>query len=140
MANFDSSAQARPIPKLVYLKRPRKLPIMKNRNILLVLALIVSSTSIHAQKSKTYTLASPDGNTSVRIEAGAKLKWSVTHNGQPVIAPSSMSLQLQDGTALGDNAKISSAPVRKINTTFQTRWESTWWWHGEKGIRGLLAP
>jgi alpha-glucosidase len=73
----------------------------------------------HAQKSSTFTLESPNGNISVKVEAGAKLSWSVTHKGQRVVEPSTFSLQLLDGTVLGNNVKITSDQMQKINTSFK---------------------
>jgi alpha-glucosidase len=67
-----------------------------------------------AQKRKTYELKSPDGNISVKVEVGNKLQWSVQHKGQQIIAPSAISLQL-DNAELGDSAAIISASVKKIN-------------------------
>lgn len=71
-----------------------------------------------AQKSKIFTLESPNGNISIKVEAGEKLSWSVAHKGQQVIEPSNFSLQLLDGSVLGANAKITSAPYHEVNTSF----------------------
>ena len=71
-----------------------------------------------AQKSKIYDVKSPDGSISVRIEAGAKMLWSVIYKGEQIIVPSSLSLILQSGEILGDNAKISSAKTVAVNTKF----------------------
>ncbi|HTJ50853.1 MAG TPA: glycoside hydrolase family 97 protein [Cyclobacteriaceae bacterium] len=87
-------------------------------NRYLILLLLSLPFVVQGQTSKVYVLKSPDGNISIQIEAGAKLSWSVTHKGQQLIAPSTFSLQLLDGTVLGDNAKIISAPTQKVNTSF----------------------
>jgi alpha-glucosidase len=81
---------------------------------LLSICLLVPAL-VSAQKAKTYEIKSPDGNISVQVEAGSKLQWSVRHKGTPIIAPSSISLQLADGAALGDNATLISAPTKKVN-------------------------
>ena len=70
-----------------------------------------------AQKNKTYQLLSPDGNVVLKIEAGNKLEWSVMFKTQPVISPSTLSLQLQTGEVLGNKAAIISAKTEKVNTT-----------------------
>ncbi len=67
-----------------------------------------------AQKVKSYELKSQDGAIALKVEAGSKLQWSVQYKGAPVIAPSAISLQLENG-ALGDNAAITSAPTKKVN-------------------------
>jgi alpha-glucosidase len=51
----------------------------------------------------------------MKVEAGAKLRWSVRLRGEQVIAPSTMSLILEGGDTLGDNAKIISADRGKIS-------------------------
>jgi alpha-glucosidase len=52
----------------------------------------------------------------VHIEVGAKLQWSVQQAGQQIIAPSTISLQLEGGEVLGDNAKIKSSDKEKISS------------------------
>lgn len=76
---------------------------------------ILLSTLISAQKAKNYEVKSPDGNLSLKVEAGNKLQWSVQHKGQQMIAPSAISLQLADNSVLGDKAAINSAPTKKVN-------------------------
>jgi alpha-glucosidase len=86
---------------------------MKKRFAHLVCICLLPSLLL-AQKGKTYELKSQDGNISVKIEAGSKLQWSVQHKGDQIIAPSTISMQL-DNVVLGDNAAISSAPAKKVN-------------------------
>jgi alpha-glucosidase len=81
----------------------------------LMVVLLMSHAILFAQKSKIFEMNSPDGNISLSIEAGTKLLWSVKHNGQQMIAPSAISIQLQGGEILGDNAKIISSPAVKVN-------------------------
>ena len=77
---------------------------------------LLPSALLFAQKEKTYELKSPDGNISVKVEAGNKLQWSVQQKGQQIIAASAISIQLEQGV-LGDHASVISAPVKKINDT-----------------------
>ena len=69
-------------------------------------------------QSKQYKLTSPDGAISVRVEVGKKLTWSTLKGDQVVIAPSTISLQLGDGTVVGDNAKVTGDKVEKIDRQF----------------------
>ena len=66
-------------------------------------------------QSKTFDLKSPDGKIAIKIEAGQRLAWSVTHDGQSVIEPSPFSLTLEDGTVLGNNVRVTSTPKRSVN-------------------------
>lgn len=73
---------------------------------------------VNAQKAKVYEVTSPNGAVLVKVEAGAKLQWSVQHKGQQLIMPSAISMLLQDGEVLGDHAKVSSAKPASVNTQF----------------------
>jgi alpha-glucosidase len=65
---------------------------------------VLSAFELNAQKN--FTFSSPDGNLQLKVGAGKKLQWSVTHQSQTIIAPSSISLTLQTGEVLGDHPKI----------------------------------
>lgn len=92
--------------------------MLKIKNCLL-LVVILCSTLLYAQKNKSYEIKSPDGKIVVQISAGEKLQWSANHDGQPIIIPSVISLQLKD-KVLGDNVKISSAKTINVATQFNT--------------------
>jgi len=87
---------------------------MRKKILQPVLILFISSL-VHAQKSKSFNITSPDGNIQLKVGAGSKLQWSVTHQSQGIIAPSSISLKLQSGEVLGDNAQITSSKNEKVN-------------------------
>jgi alpha-glucosidase len=78
------------------------------------------SSSILSAESKDFEVKSPDGAVIVKVETGAKLEWSVQIKGQQIIAPSAISMQLEGGDVLGDNAKIISSNTEKINTVINT--------------------
>ena len=82
----------------------------------LIIVILLISSILTAQKKNEFEVKSPDGAMSVKIEAGAKLEWSVQESGEQIIAPSAISLSLEDGEVLGDNAKIYILQPEKINT------------------------
>jgi len=84
----------------------------------LFVLLFYFSTVLIAQNKNEFEIKSPDGVISVNVKAGAKLLWSVQHKEQLIIVPSSISLQLEDGEVLGDNAKIVSSNSESINKKF----------------------
>ena len=88
---------------------------MRTKLIGLIVVLLISSTILNAQKSKSFELKSPDNKIALKLEIGAKMLWSVQHDGQQVITPSAISMQLGNGEILGDNAKISSSKTEKID-------------------------
>jgi alpha-glucosidase len=85
---------------------------------LLPFSLLLFTLSASAQKAKTYTLASPDGANVITIEAGSKLRWSVSNRRRLVVAPSPISLQLTTGETLGKNPLVTSSKGDEIATTF----------------------
>ena len=88
---------------------------MKNRFIGLIAMLLLSFTILSAQKNKSFEIKSLDSKITLDVEAGAKLQWSVKYNGQQIISPSSISLQLESGESLGDNVKVLSSKTDKSN-------------------------
>src|SRR4051794_1042763 len=85
------------------------------KKITLTFLIVSISTILYAQKNKSFTLSSPDGNIHLVVNADAKLQWSVTYQSQTIISPSQIALHLQKGEVLGDNAKITSSKNEKIN-------------------------
>jgi alpha-glucosidase len=90
---------------------------MKTKTILL-LAFLLGSLMLNAQRTKNYELKSPDGTIILKVEPGTKLQWSVQHKGQQIIVPSSVSILLETGEILGDNADVISAKEESINDQF----------------------
>ncbi len=88
---------------------------MKTKHFQLLYLLLVSPLMIFAQTNQDLKIKSPDGNIIVQIDAGEKLQWSVRHKGQQILAPSSISLQLEEGETLGKNAIIQSSEKEEIH-------------------------
>jgi len=88
---------------------------MKTKRFQLLYLLLVSPLMIYAQTNQDFKIKSPDGNIIVQIDAGGKLQWSVRHKGQLILAPSSISLQLEGGETLGKNAIIQSSEREEIH-------------------------
>jgi alpha-glucosidase len=91
--------------------------MMKTKIVGLVL-LLLCPILIKAQKSKIYEIKSPNGSIILKVETGGKLQWSVQHKGQQLIASSPVSLTLQTGEILGDNAKVISAKPVRVDSEF----------------------
>jgi len=81
----------------------------------LFVVLLMFSMQLNAQKSKVFEIKSPDNKITLKLEVGAKMLWSVQHERQQIIAPSAISLQLESGEILGENAKINSSKTEKID-------------------------
>lgn len=91
--------------------------ILKFQLVFLAVALIFMP-SLNAQKKKPLEILSPGGSVLLRIETAPGLQWSVFHKGQEIIAPSPISMTLQNGEVLGENARIAGQKTEKINTSF----------------------
>ena len=83
------------------------------------LLLSLATTSV-GQKTKAFTLKSPNGKVMVTVTAADNLSWSVVHEENTVIAPSRISLHLQSGEILGEKPIVRSATTTTVNTTFAT--------------------
>lgn len=71
--------------------------------------------------TKQHTLTSPNGKLSAVVESGENLQWSLSYDGQQLIAPSAISMTLADGTVYGGAAKVSRETRRSVNRTIQTQ-------------------
>lgn len=71
-------------------------------------------SSFNSISAKEYRLQSPSGKIAANIDSGDNLSFSVCCNGKEVLAKSSVSMTLSDGTVWGEKAKITKA-VRKSN-------------------------
>jgi len=94
---------------------------MKNSRYYLSILLILFislSYRLLGQKNDRYVVASPDGSIELLVETSDHLQWSVRDNGQQIIAPSPISLQLSDGTRLGERVKVRSAPIGAVESSF----------------------
>lgn len=74
--------------------------------------------SLNAQK--TYKLQSPDSKLTAEIVIGTDIRFSLTHEGTAVLAPSPISMTLQNGIVLGKDSKIRKASNTSINQTIPT--------------------
>lgn len=94
---------------------------MKKPSYLICILLLAfySLNGLNAQKPKSFEVKSPNGAIVVKVESDARLQWSVVYKGQPIIAPSVLSITLQSGEILGDHAKITPR-TESINTRFTT--------------------
>lgn len=70
---------------------------------------------IFIANAKDYTVVSPSGNITVKISVNENVTYSVLLNGDEIIVPSEISLTLNDGLTLGENAKVRKAKTIAVN-------------------------
>lgn len=85
----------------------------------LTVILVMYSSALFAQRNQSFEVQSPDGKTNLTVQTGSDIRWSVSHDGQPVIVPSPASLLLEGGEVLGHNVSIRSSEKEEINTAFK---------------------
>jgi alpha-glucosidase len=101
---------------------------MKKKRIVFVLAFLfsISLAWADAPHTRDFKIQSPDANLTLQVKTGEQIQWSVEYKGQPVINPSSVSLELGDGEILGRDVRVKSSGTKKINSEFKAinYWES----------------
>lgn len=85
--------------------------------ILPALMAVVMLSISHQLHSKTHKLKSPDGELTITISVGQQLSYSIEKSGTTILVPSAISMILDNGNILGDNAKVISA---KTSTTTES--------------------
>ncbi len=68
---------------------------------------------------KTYTLVSPGRKVQVNIDVGARVSYSVTYGSQTVLAPSFISLTINDNVVLGRSTVVERTEPKAVDETIQ---------------------
>ncbi|MGH7595600.1 MAG: glycoside hydrolase family 97 protein [bacterium] len=63
---------------------------------------------------KSYRLLSPDKKMEVKIRVQDQITFSILHNGQEVLAPSTLSMALDNNSMLGASPSVKSAKARSV--------------------------
>lgn len=79
----------------------------------LLVFLLAGSMSLMAQKS--YQLQSPDRKLQTVVSVGDNVEFSLTHDGTEVLAPSAISMTLQNGEVLGAKPKVSKVTKGSVD-------------------------
>ena len=85
------------------------------RRILLSVLALAAVCSLAA--ANDYTVTSPDGHLSVKIDAGKTLTYSIERDGLLLIKPSCLQLTLENGKLWGPSAQIKKAVTRSVDNT-----------------------
>ena len=88
------------------------------RNSVRVLSILVPLllSCVYSQAAtKKHTLTSPNGKLTAVVESGENLQWTLSYDGQQLIAPSAISMTLADGTVYGGASKVSRESRRSVD-------------------------
>ncbi|WP_455627683.1 glycoside hydrolase family 97 protein [Parabacteroides chinchillae] len=86
-----------------------------NVNVKALLFFCVLLGSMPAMAQKNYNLQSPDKVLQAQITVGDDIQFSLTHDGTEVLAPSTISMTLQDGEVLGAKPKVSKVVKASVD-------------------------
>lgn len=71
-------------------------------------------------KDGNYQVSSPDGHITVSVTVGENISYTVSRDGQTLIAPSTISMNLSDGIVFGQNDKVRKTMRSSFDETFPT--------------------
>lgn len=91
---------------------------MKKIGIITIFALLAGFSSVAREKS--HTVLSPDGKLGITLTAGERLVYSVSVDGQPVVAPTPIAMTLRDGTVWGGTVQPSRIRRGGADASFET--------------------
>ncbi|MDL2214708.1 glycoside hydrolase family 97 protein [Dysgonomonas sp. OttesenSCG-928-M03] len=87
---------------------------MKNTK-LLIATLILSLLGSYSFAQKQFTLKSPDGKLSTNISVGDIIEYSVSHDGDLMLAKSPLSMTLEGNLSLGIKSKLSGSSTKSVH-------------------------
>jgi alpha-glucosidase len=82
---------------------------------ILIVIFLVGVTCV--AQEKIYTVKSPDGKSELRLTVADKLAFSIFHNGQEIISPSTIAMELDDHSVLGDQPVVLSTTPSSIKSS-----------------------
>src|SRR5512139_2702331 len=99
--------------------RARCLPLTALGPALLLLA-VASPARPQAAAPAGETLSSPDGRLVATLTVGEEIRYALSVDGRPVLAPAAVSLSLADGRVFGRNARVVRAERRSLDEAIPT--------------------
>lgn len=71
--------------------------------------------SSFAKAQKNYTITSPNQQLSITVAVGDSIYWSLSQNGKPLVASSSIGLQIENKPFIGFREKVKSSRLSEVN-------------------------
>jgi len=84
----------------------------------LALCALSIAAPLRAQRSRNFTVTSPDGATTLTLDAGARVTYAVTHNGRSLLTNSPISLSL-GSTVLGRGSTVRESSQRVVRDSMR---------------------
>lgn len=89
------------------------------KKLLLSFCLLLLNFTFSQQK-QNFVLKSPDGKIEVKILVNHKISWSISHEKDLILAPSTMSMTLGQDAVLGQQAVVLNTKKESVATSFET--------------------
>lgn len=89
------------------------------KKIFLGLCLLLLNISF-SQKKQNFTLTSPNGKIEIKIAVNDSISWAISHEKEVILAPSTMSMTLDENVVLGQNAVVLNSKKESIDASFDT--------------------
>ncbi|OXA85336.1 glycoside hydrolase family 97 protein [Flavobacterium hercynium] len=89
---------------------------MKNTFFLLII--LFFSTLSFSQKKQDFILNSPNGKIEIKIAVNDKITWTISHEKDLILAPSAMSLTIDENVILGKNAVVLNSKKESFSNSF----------------------
>jgi alpha-glucosidase len=75
-------------------------------------------SQVMAERNPAYEVTSPDKLILLQVEIEEKIRWSVQYKEDVILAPSSISLQINNSAILGEHARVISCITEQVDTEF----------------------
>ncbi|MCD8291143.1 MAG: glycoside hydrolase family 97 protein [Prevotella sp.] len=88
--------------------------MMENKNILLLLIGCFISVIVQSQTPSTYELTSPNRELTLVVNVDNKLSYSLDYAGNPIIIPSTICMEMENGDIWGEKGEVVGASTASI--------------------------
>lgn len=85
------------------------------RQLRFIFVLIFTCAMSYSFAQRQYTVTSPDGKIRAEVSVGQSITYTVTHGSDVLIAPSALSMELDNGVVWGVDPKLQKASNRSVN-------------------------
>lgn len=89
------------------------------KNVLVLSCFLLLNLSF-SQKKQDFVLNSPNGKIDVRIAVNDKISWTISHEKDLILAPSGMSMTLDENIILGKNSVVVNSKKESSDSSFET--------------------
>lgn len=93
---------------------------MTFKRVIFLAAAILGAAFPSFAKNRDYQVSSPDGHITASVTVGENISYTVSRDGQTIIAPSTISMNLSDGIVFGQNDKVRKTVRASFDETFPT--------------------